>query len=360
MATVACPGCGLPRAETEVGATPCPVCASAPMPATGMPSAKQKASPDPTAGLPADASELNAPGARASAKRPSGGRSPLLFVGTVTFLLGTLFGAGCVLGFRAINWPQLNKDEPEVATKPEEEPAPTGGSRPPLARTEVAPMPHEPAVKPLVFGPELPDEPEPEVKQVKIPLPGHLETHDFNDPKDTHSVPVLKRGEHVVLRGKVNSLRLHGLDAGATLDASKLEAATIIVTGKIDGRSTLKLNAPNGVVQISGKIDGRSIVEITAPGGEVKFMLPTTPTREGSKIDNGSTVSVTGRIVEFKGDITGIDTKVSVVLTRSALLKVASVSGKAAVEYKSQAAGWSPPEVTVGFVSPTATFRKVD
>jgi hypothetical protein len=352
MATVACPGCGLPRAEAEVGATPCPVCATTPKPVTGTPTPKKHAA-DPTAGLPADASELNAP-----VPRPPGGSR--LLVGAVAFIFGTLCGVGGLLGFQAIDWAKFNKGEPEVAAKPEE-PATTEGLRSPTAEPAIAPMPHELAAKtePLAFGPE-PDEPEPEAKQVQAPMPGHVETHDFNEPKDTRSVPVLKRGEHVVLRGRVKTLRLRGLDAGATLDASKLDAAVIIVSGKIDGRSTLKLNAPGGVVQISAKVDGRSTVEITAPGGEVKFMLATTPTREGSKIDNGSTVSVTARIVEFKGDITGIDTKVNIILSRSAVLKIASLSGKATVEYKSQAAGWSPPEVTVGFLSPTATFRKID
>jgi hypothetical protein len=89
-------------------------------------------------------------------------------------------------------------------------------------------------------------------------------------------------------------------------------------------------------------------------------MLPTTATRPGSKIDNGSTVAINARVVEFKGDITGNDTKVTLALARSALLKIATITGKATVEYKSQVAGWSPPEVSVGFVSPTATFRKID
>ena len=119
-------------------------------------------------------------------------------------------------------------------------------------------------------------------------------------------------------------------------------------------------NAPGGTVHVSGKTDGKSVVEINAPGGEVKFLVTTTANRDGSKIDNGSTVAVTARTVEFKGDITGTDTKVTVTLTRDAWLTVASVSGMATVEYKSQAAGWSSPGVTVGPVAATATFRKIE
>ncbi|MBY0459529.1 MAG: hypothetical protein K2V38_19590, partial [Gemmataceae bacterium] len=151
--------------------------------------------------------------------------------------------------------------------------------------------------------------------------------------------------------------RVPGLDGGATLDASGLEATQVNVGAKIDGQSTLKVNAPNGVVHFAAKVDGKSVVEVNAPGGEVKFVQPTTATKDGSKIDGGSTVAVTGRTLDFKGDITGEGTKVNITLTRNAWLKVASVSGKAVVEYKPQQAGWSPPDVNVGAVAQTATFR---
>ena len=147
-------------------------------------------------------------------------------------------------------------------------------------------------------------------------------------------------------------------DLGYGLGASGLEAETINVGGKIDGHSVLKLNAPNGTVHFSGKIVGGAVVAVNAPGGEVKFVYATAGAKEGTKIDGGSKVSITGRFVEFKGDITGDGTEVSVTLTRSAWLKIAAVNGSATVEYRSQAGGWSTPDMTVGPVAPTATFRK--
>ena len=211
-----------------------------------------------------------------------------------------------------------------------------------------------------------PPEPVPPVPEPKLPppppRPGHITTFDLGQqPELEFAVPFsMKKGEHVILKGKVKKLRVSGLDAGAILDASGLDVSVVTVTGKIDNHSTLKLSAPNGTVQIAGKIDNRSIVEINAPGGEVRFILTTNADRDGSKIDNGSSVTLTARTVEFKGDISGADTKVAVTLTRNAWLKVASVSGKAAVEYKSQMAGWSPPDVFVGPVAATAVFRKVE
>ncbi len=355
MATVACPGCGLPRSEAEVGTTPCPVC-DAPLTGNSRPPlAKKKTNPDPTAGMAADASELHAP----STPRPpapnrpprSGSRAPLV---AVAFILGTLCGVGGVLGFQAINWSNLKRGEPEVAAKPEEPPVPP-------QRPAVAPMPHEARVRPLIFEPEADPDAEAGVKPLPLPAPGVTATHDIHEPDVAFSVPALRNGERLILTGEVKALRVHGLDAGATLDASGLQAGVITVTGKIDNRSTLKLFAPSGTVHVTGKIDGSSLVEVSASGGEVKFMLPTTPQREGSKIDGGSRVTVTARMVEFKGDITGADTKVAIILTRTASLRVATVSGKATVEYKSQASGWSqPPDVVVGTVAGTATVRKIE
>ncbi len=349
MATVACPGCGLPRAEGAVGVIPCPVCDVTPD--TGglhPPLAKKKHDSDPTAGMPADASELNAPG---GGSRESG--SWRLVYGGAAFLLGAAVGVCGLLALQAINRPQLKSDESDVVTKGIDAPPPA-----PL-RPAVAPMPHAPHVPPTVAEPD----PDPDFKPVQPPPPpGRVTVVELNEPDAIYAVPFpMKKGEHVVLKGKVKTLRVPGLDAGAVLDASGLEASVITVTGKIDNRSTLKLFAPNGTVHVTGKIDGKSVVEVNAPDGEVKFMLATTPTREGSKIDGGSAVAVTARAVEFKGDITGLGTKVTVILTRNALLKVAVVSGSALVEYKSQAAGWSPPDVIVGtVVGRTATVRKVE
>jgi hypothetical protein len=325
------------------------VCAAAPAVARA-PRATIARAPDPTAGLPADASELHAPRPR----EPRAARPSWAVVGVVAFAAGALCGVGGVLGVQALTRPA--PPEPETAQKPPEvQPAPRPAPPP---KPEMAPMPHELVPELLAFGPDVDDDPD--VRVVPVRPPGMLTTYDFNKPTETFSVPVLKKGEHVVLRGKVKALRVHGLDAGALLDARDLETPTIIVTGKVDGRSTLRLRATNGAVNLSAKIDARSTVEIDAPGGDVRFTAQTTPTREGSKIDNGATVTITARTVEFKGEIGGADTKVSVTLTRNGQLKVGAVTGRAVVEYRSQVAGWAALDVTAASVAPTATFRRVD
>ena len=171
MATVACPGCGLPRTESEVGATPCPLCAATSAGGSTPPRARKKAAADPTDGLPADASELNAPGARFPASAESGSRAPLV-IGV--FLLGALCGIGGVLVVQFLDRPKTV--EPEVAAKPEI--APGGGlAAPGIA---VAPMPHEPVARPIVLEPDPVPEPNPDFKLVQPPPPpGRVTTFDL-------------------------------------------------------------------------------------------------------------------------------------------------------------------------------------
>lgn len=360
MAMVACAECGLPRVESELGTKPCPVCAAAPV--TAVPRAKKAAEPDPTAGMAADASQLYTDAPRAA----SGSRFAL---GAVAFALGVLCGGAGLFAVQSIGWPKGGAPEAEAAAAPKDEspepsnPAPATpevkpAPKPPESKP-TAPKPPEPAPKSVAGGPSPTPEPG-DAKQIKLPAPGQQETHAYDDPAGVYSVPALTKGEYVVLKGKVMGLRVHGLDAGATLDASELDASQITVTGRIDGASKLLLRAPGGTVHFSGAVDGKSEVTVAAAAGTVKFLVPTAEGNEGSKIDGGSKVTITGRTVEFKGDIAGDGTKVSVNLTRNAWLKFASLSGKATLEYRLQVVGQSPPDVVAGKVAPGATFRSSD
>src|SRR5438132_1080623 len=61
MSTVACPGCGMPRATELIGETPCPVCGEIPPIAEELePEPAAPSAPVPEPALPADASELAA------------------------------------------------------------------------------------------------------------------------------------------------------------------------------------------------------------------------------------------------------------------------------------------------------------
>jgi hypothetical protein len=211
-------------------------------------------------------------------------------------------------------------------------------------------MPHEPSPRTIEPRPEPTPDPPPVPKA--LPLPERAVIVPLDDPAAVHTVPSLKKGERLVLRGKVKTLRIEGLDGGAILDASALQVQSVFVGGTIDGRSSLKVNAPNGVVLVAATVGGKSAIEIHAPGGEVKF------SRGGNTIDGGSTITITGRNVHLRGDVNGIETKVTVNIPGTGSLTVAAVRGIARVEYR--VAGEGVPEVVAGAVSPTATFQKID
>lgn len=366
MSTVACPGCGMPRAADLIDETPCPVCGESPLIAEDFEpepelepiATKPPQAHNPASALPADASEL-------AAHRPASAGSfavGRLGVGLLFgFVLGAAAGVGGVLAWQggfAVSPGEAADNTtpagPSVSHMPPGSPAVAVAPAP----REVPPRTSEPNALPI--PPASPPNPEPEPKPVQAPPPpGRAVVIEVNEPDGTYTLPFPTRaGQHIVLKGKAKVLRLASVEGGSTVDASALSAGQIHVS-KIDGGSTVKLNAPDGVVTFAGKVDGRSVVEVNAPGGEVLFSIPTNGQQEGSKIDGGSKVSITAKQVSIRGDIGGPATRVSVVLTRSGMLRVSTVQGTAVVEYRSANSGWSYATVTIGPVGPLATVREL-
>jgi hypothetical protein len=215
-------------------------------------------------------------------------------------------------------------------------------------------MPHEPAP-----SPEPVVAPAPRAAAEALP-PQRIVTLDLNEPDLTYVLSSdLRRARWVVLRGRVKALKVTGLDNGQVLDASGLVAGSVTVSGRVDNRSVLKLNAPGGTVGVAGAVSGGSSVEITAPGGEVHFSHETRPNRVGSQIDGGSRVTITARRVELRGDVDGAETRVTVNLTDGGRLWAEAVRGGATVEYRA-ADGRGKAAASAGFVAPTATFNRLD
>lgn len=352
MAMVACPGCGLPREAEWVGVAPCPVCADTPAVDSIAPMTPKPAAPDPVASLPADASQLDAHGPL---------NQPLARFAIVwAFLLGIAVGVGGILAMQ--RW---SPDEESVQNH---RPALSGsdslndliGRSPALA-----PMPHTP--RRSVSGAPAESNVERMSRQREIPnarpapLAGAIKTIiPLNQPDAAYTIPRrVERGEHMILRGKVRMLRVNGLGPGAVLDASALEVGSIYVSGKIEGGSILRLNCPEGVVEVPATVQGRSRLEIDAPGSSVRFLHPSGPDQPGSRIGGGSTVIITGRTVDLRGDVAGAETSVRVTLTRNGSLKVAAVRDAAVVEYSSETPQASEPAATAAVVELNAIFRKL-
>ena len=375
MSTIACPGCGMPRAAELVDVAPCPVCGHTPADALELPG-----EPEPVA------AEAAAPPPVA---RAPGSPKTRFGVGvTLGFVLGALAGVGGVFAAQA-NWRPAPRDAGDAAAAAQPEPAPTPAPAQPSPVSAAVPglshssyTPANPSVgvpkanesdtagfpKPLGTVPVPPPEVEQpgqlHVPPMLVPVPqqppppGVPTVITVNEPDGVYTLPFpVQNREQVILKGKAKGLRLPAVGGGATVDASALDAREITV-GPVGGGAVVKLNAPEGSVRFTGRLDGKAVVEVNAAGGEVVFPAPPAGP-EGAAVDGGTKLVVTAKRVSIRGDVAGAGTHVHVTLTRAGALHVGVVQGAAVVEYRSATGGWSYSTVTVGPVAPTATVREL-
>lgn len=386
MTTIACPGCGMPRADELIGTKPCPVCGAtdtAPVTdaVTEVPAARSRAPRNPTA----DSAPLDL-----NPNRVHGSR---LGIGiALGFALGIAAGVGGVLGWQTFGRANVASETATVGDIA----APVSPGQPVAA--EVAPMPRElaaravvppptpdppviadpaiapPAMPPVAVAPLPPVAPavvppKPPVVVANGPAPEPAPANPFrptapaalliDNPEGTLE-PVVRPGRPLVLRGRIKTLHVRGLDAGAILDCSELEAREVIVSGKIDGGSKLWLKAPDGTVTFLAKVDGRSTVGVYAPGGTVTFVNRTDEKQEGSKVDGGSTLDITAKLIQMHGRIHGPGTKVEATLTAGGVLSFAEIGGSARLEYGNADPYDPEPRLTKGKIGSGASVMMVE
>jgi hypothetical protein len=285
--------------------------------------------------------------------------------GLVGFVAGAATGVFGLLGWQAAfppgsaggSQPVVHAARPDPAREPEPDagpaiaPAPREVTRTSHATpTEPTPEPPQPPAAGGVQPAPIPPNP----FRPAAPLAMRL------DNPDGETTPVIKPGGNMILRGRVKVLRVPGLESGAVLDASELEAEEVVVAGRIDGGSRLWVKAANGRVTFLAKIDNRATVDVQAPGGTVTFAHPTTPGRDGSKIDGGAVAEVTAKVVEFHGRITGDGTRVIATLTAGGRLAFAEIDGLSRLEYRKFDPDGPDPEVVKGSVRPPAVVTRVE
>jgi hypothetical protein len=261
------------------------------------------------------------------------------------------FGALAVLAAGAVAFAFFQPQTPESKTNPEVarvSPAP----RPP--KPEVAPHPHEPPAKPVdVIEPKPQPKPEPKPEpKVEPPAakPGAVVLIDPFDAPKRHidiadaevRVPDL-HGEHqIVLRGKARVLNLGSLHGRVSVDASKLDVREVQISGDLHGDAQLMVSAPNGRVSVNGFVIGSAKLTVLAPGGAVLLA-------ESSRLDGGSTVTVTAKELTVRGPMLG-GTKLSATLTSGGALKLTTLEGGATATYRKEKPSDPAPVVERGDV----------
>lgn len=200
--------------------------------------------------------------------------------------LGFASGVGGALGWQSRPSPTPDADAVAAAPPAEEPPLPPA----PAPKTPTPP----PIAPPTV--PTAKDKPNPFRPTGPAPL--------VLDNPDGDTKSVVRPGGHLVLTGKVRRLVVPGLKAGAVLDASQLDAAEVVVEGPIDGGSRLVARTGSGTVSVRGRVEG------------------------------GSVVDVSGRLVSFEQPIGGVNTRVTVTLGSGGVVSYAAVGGSARLEYR--------------------------
>ena len=262
------------------------------------------------------------------------------------------------------------KKEPEVKKdlEPKKEPEPKKDIEPKKEPEKKAVVKIEPKVKVIEFDPLT----------------------FLNNPDGEYTVKPLYRGKQIELIGKIKTLKIASLSENSVIDASKLvaeeiiflqdvnnsrvilgktqkltirdvndksvvdasaaEASVIILAGSINSRSTVKLHAPKGTVEIVGQVNDHSRVEIVAPNGNVLFK------NQGSAINEGQ-VNIEAKDVEMRGPINGGQTLVNVTLSKGGSLKFVRMNGAARFHWHKADANDPEPRIDAGEIGRTAQFR---
>lgn len=319
MTTLTCPKCrqGMTDAALDLGQ--CPAC-----------------------GFPIDGPLVFAGGAKR--------RSPVLLF----TLAGVIVAGAGVAGYALFGQTEL----PPLGRAPEVADATNTGT-PPAPVKHIAPFPHAPKPRdpngtepPVTPKPPTPpgtgdnvppvvepkkDGPRPVGVVMKVD-PRIAPKRHFDHPDDTAALPDLNSGDHVVLTGKVRTLRIGSVNGNGSVDASGLVAEEIVITGDLNGESVVTLNAPNAKVTVGGYVVGKATLKIIAPGGEVVVLA------KSGQFAGGSTTTLVAKRLDVAGKLGG-GAKLHATLTAGGSLKLTTVDEGAVVTYKKAAA--SDPALVV-------------
>ena len=156
----------------------------------------------------------------------------------------------------------------------------------------------------------------------------------------------------MILGKKIQKLMIRDVNDKSLLDASACEAREIVLTGAVNSRSTVKLNAPHGSIEFFGEVNDHSQIEINAPGGKVLFKA-----RGDSIINGDSQLTIVARDVELRGAVNGLETQLAVTLTKDGSLKFARLNGEVRLHWRKADASDPMPRIDAGEIGRTAQFR---
>jgi hypothetical protein len=228
---------------------------------------------------------------------------------------------------------------PAEASKPDPTPEPAPGTQPPAPAGSAAIPPEAPRFQ------EFQEDPIFEVKRGKAELTKNAD--------GSRTLSRLDSRTHVKLRGATGTLRVLGVSGNSSLDASDLDAREIIFTGEIDGRSSVKLLAPNGRIEFRGLVTGRSQVTITAVNGIVIFGNPADSAPRTIIDDSCRLTIITGEL-NLAGTVTGMSTELFVGFPGEGVLKFRELAGNTRLVYDRAVGNFPEVHVEAGKIAEQA------
>jgi hypothetical protein len=179
-----------------------------------------------------------------------------------TLIFAALAGSGAT-GYFLLDRPAETPTPVEQEFVELPEPAPV------MPVTYVAPYPHAAKQTPEQVDPVVMDDkgqpgdvpPPKRVGPRPVPVvmkvdPKVAAVRHFDHPDDIAALPDLNTPDKVVLTGRVRALRIGSVHGKGSIDASKLIAEEVIITGDLSNEAAVTVNAPGGKVTVMGFVFG--------------------------------------------------------------------------------------------------------
>lgn len=260
--------------------------------------------------------------------------------------VAVLIGAGALGAYLIIPRPDETRTAARVGTNskqhvPHREPVPRAAES---AEPGLAPLPREIAALAAPDPPPVPVLPAnvgPRIVLDPRDVPDHTLTIKLDNPLGTVAIPDLNGHDRITLTGRVNVLRIGSINGAAVIDASELAANEVVVSGDLNGTSTVKLNAPGGKITLGGLVIGQSHLVASAAGGDVGLVA------KSGRFGGSAQVAITARRVVIDG-LVNEGVQVGVTLTSGGYLRVAVMDGGARLTGKKAAATEPEPKIETG------------
>jgi hypothetical protein len=250
--------------------------------------------------------------------------------------------------------PRKVDEKPKAVPKLDLEPLP-----PPRPEIKVEPKKEE----------KRPDPP-PEKKQpaVKAIVLGNVTK--LNDPGGEYIVETMNGVQEITLLGKIKTLKIDGVNERSVLDATRLDAEEIVMTGDINSGSkvllgkarTLKIRSLNDQslldaseldgqnVFVSGAVNSRSTLKLHAPKGSVTI---------DGEINGNSQVEIIAKNLDLRGAVNGPQTFILLTLTKAGSLQFRRLSGGVRLQYRKADPSDPAPRIDRGEVDARADLREL-